>query len=251
MIAAQLAERRRLQAAAVLSGASTPRTAADSDDGSLQSFADRREAELAKRKEIKARVELAARREADRLLVRAAPRAAADAREAEELIAAREAEEPEQLRAAKLAVASATPLRPQGPAATCAICGEGLPAREAKRLPCGHAFHFGCIDSFHMKKMHEDRDMELPCFTCGEPSRRSIATLADEVKRRREAEAAAAEAAAAEAAATKAAAARAAALATACPASAAGAPAAPAGAPGARRRSGGALAALARAAQQA
>merc|ERR1712039_739482 len=69
--------------------------------------------------------------------------------------------------------------------------GEEMERRHMKRLPCGHCFHFGCIDRFHMEKMREDNNMDCPCYTCSEPSNKSIASLVEERKKKRDAEAAA------------------------------------------------------------
>mmetsp|Transcript_58909 Transcript_58909/g.127400 ORF Transcript_58909/g.127400 Transcript_58909/m.127400 type:complete len:159 (+) Transcript_58909:103-579(+) len=83
---------------------------------------------------------------------------------------------------------------------TCAICSCAMEARRhIKTLPCKHSFHFGCIDDFHREKMLKEKDMDLPCYTCGVPSNRSIASVVAE--RRRKAEEAKAAAVQAEAAA--------------------------------------------------
>ncbi|CAE8609743.1 unnamed protein product [Polarella glacialis] len=54
---------------------------------------------------------------------------------------------------------------------------------------CQHSFHFTCIDDFHRQKLHNDKDAGLPCFTCGVPSNRSIASVIEEKRKAREAQA--------------------------------------------------------------
>ncbi|CAK9004140.1 unnamed protein product [Durusdinium trenchii] len=73
---------------------------------------------------------------------------------------------------------------------TCNICGDVMEAvRLIKTLPCNHKFHFDCIDQFHRQKLRE-RDMDLPCFTCGAASNKSIAAvMEDRRKERKEKEA--------------------------------------------------------------
>ncbi|CAK9003951.1 RING-type domain-containing protein [Durusdinium trenchii] len=73
---------------------------------------------------------------------------------------------------------------------TCNICGDVTEAvRLIKTLPCNHKFHFDCIDQFHRQKLRE-RDMDLPCFTCGAASNKSIAAvMEDRRKERKEKEA--------------------------------------------------------------
>mmetsp|Transcript_74481 Transcript_74481/g.197832 ORF Transcript_74481/g.197832 Transcript_74481/m.197832 type:complete len:237 (-) Transcript_74481:138-848(-) len=178
MIAAALAEKRALAAQAV--AASTPPSSRASEvslgDVSNQSFLERREAELAVRKALRSKVEQAAKQKVEQLNGR-------DSR-------AEEPEEPEALIAAKRAVAAGIPLRPQISMGECAICGSAIEAKHAKRLPCDHVFHFGCIDEFHRQKMRRDKDVSLPCYTCKAPTHRSISVMADERRARREAEAA-------------------------------------------------------------
>ncbi|CAE8687669.1 unnamed protein product [Polarella glacialis] len=72
----------------------------------------------------------------------------------------------------------------------CAICGKVMEKRrDMKTLPCQHSFHFTCIDDFHRQKLHNDKDAGLPCFTCGVPSNRSIASVIEEKRKAREAQA--------------------------------------------------------------
>lgn len=79
--------------------------------------------------------------------------------------------------------------RPVPTIGTCAICGQAMAARrQIKTLPCGHIFHFACIDGFHRQKLRQDKDVGLPCYTCGTPTNQSIASVAEEVRKRREAE---------------------------------------------------------------
>jgi len=109
-------------------------------------------------------------------------------READAIIAKRAMQEPAELVAAKEALAAGLALRGAHGAGTCPICNEAL--QDAKRLPCGHAFHFKCIMEFHRKKL-EEKQLDLPCFTCGAPSHKSIDVLSQELKQERAAEAAA------------------------------------------------------------
>lgn len=244
MIAAQLAERRRLAAQAAQAaadGGSADDADASDSVSSARSLASRREAELAARKALRSKVELAAGREAERLMRRehSQPPPCEDAAEdARCILARREAQEGDQLRLAKAALAQGSCLRSQSSSSsTCAICGGAVSLRQAKRLPCGHSFHFVCIDDFHRRKMREERAMDLPCFQCGAPSHKSIAAVVEERKRQKEAEAAAA-------AMVKATEAKPPAL-----PHGSGSAAAAAASAAARRRGGGALAALARASQ--
>lgn len=177
MIAAQLAERRRRAAEAKADAADNVEIVEDA----AESFAARREAELSARKALMSKVEVAARREADSLIQR------------REVIR----DEPEELLAAKRALSAGVASR-GGVVHTCVICNSALPEKHAKRLPCGHLFHFGCINDFHRRKLEEEKRADLPCFVCEAPSNRSIAVVADEIKRKREAEAAAAKQRAAE-----------------------------------------------------
>lgn len=78
---------------------------------------------------------------------------------------------------------------PQAAPSTCAICEQPMGhRRHVKTLPCFHSFHFECIDEYHRKKMHIEKDMGLPCYTCGAASHKSIAALVEERRKHREAE---------------------------------------------------------------
>eukprot|EP00927_Polykrikos_kofoidii_P016086 TRINITY_DN17219_c0_g2_i1.p1 TRINITY_DN17219_c0_g2~~TRINITY_DN17219_c0_g2_i1.p1 ORF type:complete len:289 (-),score=65.63 TRINITY_DN17219_c0_g2_i1:60-926(-) len=201
MIAAQLAEKRRIAAAAASAaedlsainaissrsgqvGAAVHGAGGGASDGAcidmsairadtISEIASRREAEMTARRELMSSVENMARRESERLLAR------------------RDAEEPEALQAAKRALAAGQRLRAShGGLGNCAMCSLAMQGRDARRLPCGHSFHFGCIDEFHSKKLHEENDASLPCYTCGVASNRTIASVVEERKQKRDADAA-------------------------------------------------------------
>eukprot|EP00927_Polykrikos_kofoidii_P016085 TRINITY_DN17219_c0_g1_i1.p1 TRINITY_DN17219_c0_g1~~TRINITY_DN17219_c0_g1_i1.p1 ORF type:complete len:280 (-),score=82.55 TRINITY_DN17219_c0_g1_i1:54-893(-) len=195
MIAAQLAEKRRIAAAGSIIGGSKGGSMFDGLGGgvgrgacadvnktiaeTVAEMASRREADMAARRDLISNIEDMARLEA------------------EQLVAWRAAEEPEELQAAKRALAAGQRLRAcPGGLGSCAMCSLTMEERDARRLPCGHSFHFGCIDDFHRKKMRDDNDVSLPCFTCGVASNRSIASVVEDRKQKREAEAAQALAAA-------------------------------------------------------
>eukprot|EP00746_Dinoflagellata_sp_MGD_P000463 gnl/MRDRNA2_/MRDRNA2_100821_c0_seq1.p1 gnl/MRDRNA2_/MRDRNA2_100821_c0~~gnl/MRDRNA2_/MRDRNA2_100821_c0_seq1.p1 ORF type:complete len:213 (-),score=56.95 gnl/MRDRNA2_/MRDRNA2_100821_c0_seq1:22-624(-) len=94
-----------------------------------------------------------------------------------------------ELIAAKKALAENRPIKGKEKIGTCNICLEDIEARrDAKVLPCGHVFHFACIDGYHRKQLHEEKNADLKCQKCGEPVRKSIQTLADERKKQREAQ---------------------------------------------------------------
>eukprot|EP00435_Cladocopium_sp_Y103_P062562 s709_g24.t1 len=67
----------------------------------------------------------------------------------------------------------------------CKICGETMEAmRLVKTLPCNHHFHSNCIDGFHRQKLLE-KNLDLPCFTCGAASNKSIAAVIEERRRKK------------------------------------------------------------------
>ncbi|CAE7249688.1 unnamed protein product [Symbiodinium sp. CCMP2456] len=69
----------------------------------------------------------------------------------------------------------------------CDICKKVMEAvRDVKTLPCRHRFHFDCIDGFHRRKLREQGDVNLPCFTCGAASHKSIAAVVAERHRQKE-----------------------------------------------------------------
>mmetsp|Transcript_80504 Transcript_80504/g.180104 ORF Transcript_80504/g.180104 Transcript_80504/m.180104 type:complete len:242 (-) Transcript_80504:99-824(-) len=177
MIAVALAEKRALAAQALASSTPSSRASDPSvdTDVSCQSFLERREAELAVRKALRSKVEKAAKQKVDLLNGRDG---------------GSDLDEPEELHAAKRSIAAGLPMRPQIIAGECVICGSAIEEKHAKRLPCGHVFHFACIDDFHRQKMRREKDVSLPCYTCKAPTHRSINVLADERKAKREAEAA-------------------------------------------------------------
>lgn len=71
---------------------------------------------------------------------------------------------------------------------TCKICGMAMAARrQIKTLPCGHVFHFGCIDSYHRDKLNKDKCVDMPCYICGAATNQSIASVAAEMRKKREA----------------------------------------------------------------
>eukprot|EP00435_Cladocopium_sp_Y103_P032715 s230_g8.t1 len=70
----------------------------------------------------------------------------------------------------------------------CDICGEAMEAiRLIKTLPCNHHFHFDCIDRFHRQKLLE-KNLDLPCSTCGVASNKSIAAVMEERRKKKEEE---------------------------------------------------------------
>jgi len=171
MIAAQLAERRRRAAAAEEEANEQSANAPSGlDFDSVESFSARREAELSARKAYRSKIEQAARRESEALLAKRAN------------------QEPPELLAAKEALAVGLAARRGSTPGSCPICNQELQEKHMKRLPCGHAFHFACINAFFKSKMEKDKDMSLPCFTCNAPSNRSIDSVAEEIKRKREAQ---------------------------------------------------------------
>ncbi|CAE7876344.1 maiA [Symbiodinium sp. KB8] len=92
-----------------------------------------------------------------------------------------------------LAERTALPQRRPGPnlaeanLGECDICKKVMEAiRDVKTLPCKHRFHFDCIDGFHRRKLREEGDVNLPCFTCGAASHKSIASVVAERHRQKE-----------------------------------------------------------------
>eukprot|EP00931_Biecheleriopsis_adriatica_P058091 TRINITY_DN34518_c0_g1_i2.p1 TRINITY_DN34518_c0_g1~~TRINITY_DN34518_c0_g1_i2.p1 ORF type:complete len:176 (+),score=36.00 TRINITY_DN34518_c0_g1_i2:160-687(+) len=79
------------------------------------------------------------------------------------------------------------PARQQVALGDCSICGEVIAAaRDMKTLPCKHSFHFACIDDFHRQKLREEKNPDLPCYTCGVASNKSIASVMEERRKKRE-----------------------------------------------------------------
>ncbi|CAJ1348573.1 unnamed protein product, partial [Effrenium voratum] len=116
--------------------------------------------------------------EAQRL---AAQRAEAQRQEAQE-----EAQEEAEEAAAEPLPAPALPAKAKASLGECAICGQEMEAiRLVKTLPCSHIFHYQCIDEYHRQKLRE-KNVDLPCFTCGAACHKSIAALMAERSKARE-----------------------------------------------------------------
>eukprot|EP00392_Amoebophrya_sp_AT5.2_P014649 g14810.t1 len=66
----------------------------------------------------------------------------------------------------------------------CPMCKEAMLPRNAKRLPCGHGFHFDCIDPYLRRELQRNGNATPLCPVCREPAVETIDSVV--AKRKRE-----------------------------------------------------------------